>query len=193
MADSEIHVGSGRRKFDKKLLLKRLLIGGGLVVLVAAVAGGAGAGLRWWQVKQDQKRAGQPQAISKEANEAQDLALSGDFDKAHDTINDALDNPSLSAQAKHDLYLQQGVTYENQANYDAAMESYKKAEAAKESMDAAQSIARMYEIKEDKASAITYYKKAATLVPEDETMRDALKKYFENKVIVLEGGQPNYE
>lgn len=193
MANSEIHVGSGGRKFNKKLLLKRLLIGGGLVVLVAAVAGGAGVGVRWLQVKQDQKRAAQPEAISKEASEAENLTMGGDFDKAHDTINDALDNPSLSAQAKHDLYVQQGVTYENQKNYDAAMESYKKAEAAKPSMNAAQSIARMYELKEDKASAIAYYKKAIPLIPEEDAMKDALKKYFENKIIVLEGGQPNYE
>ena len=193
MADSEIHVGSGRRKFDKKLLLKRLLIGTGLVVLVAAVAGGAGAGLRWWQVKQDQKRAAQPQAVSKEATEAQNLALEGDFDKAHDTVNEALKNPSLSAQAKHDLYLQQGVTYENETKNAEALESYRKAFSIKETMDAAQAIARMFEAAGDKQQAIIYYGKAIPLVPQDDAMRDAFKKYFENKIIVLEGGQPNYE
>lgn len=165
----------------------------GVVVLVAAFAGGAGAGVRWLKVKQEEKRAAAPAAIAKEVSEAEKLAMGGDLDKAHDSINDALDNPNLSAQAKHDLYMQQGVTYENEKKYDQALESYRKAFETKESSQAAESIARMYEQKGDKASAITYYEKAIPLIPQDDAMKDALKKYYENKIIVLKGGEPNYE
>ena len=198
MSDSEIHVGSGRRKFDKKLLLKRFLIGTGLVVLVAGVAGGAGVGLRWLQTRQEKKQATTsldniPATVTKEASEAQELSAKGEFGKAHDTINKALENSNLSDGAKYELHMQQGITYENETNYDAAMESYKKAESVHASTDAAQSIARMYEAKGDKSSAITYYKKAITLIPKDDAMYEATKKFFENTIIVLEGGQPKYE
>ncbi len=165
----------------------------GAVVLVAGLAGGAGAGVRWFKTKQEEKRAASPTAITKEATAAQKLTQGGDLDKAHDTINDALDNPGISAQSKHDLYMQQGATYENQKKYDEATESYQKALDAKESMQAYESLARMAEQKGDKTLAIGYYEKAIPLIPEDDAMKDAIKKYYENKIIVLKGGEPNYE
>lgn len=164
----------------------------GAVLIVAALGLAAGAGVRRLQTRREFSSS-KPENITKEASAAQNQTLGGNLDKAHDIINKALENPSLSAKAKHDLYLQQGVTYENQKDYDAAMASYRKAESAKETMDAAQSIARMAEQKGDKALAITYYKKAIPLIPSQDAMKDALKKYFENKIKVLEGGQPDYE
>ena len=158
------------------------------------LAGGAGAGARWWQQQKTQELQGPPPSpVAKENTRAESLALKGDYDGAHETINNALADPNLSAQAKHDLYLQQGVTYENQKDYDAAMESYRKAESIKETADVMQAIARMAEMKQDVALAVTYYKKAIPLIPEDEVMKESLKKYYENKIIVLQGGQPNYE
>lgn len=189
MADTTVHVGGGGSKHK----LRRVLVGLGVVLLVVVLSLAAGGAARWFQQKREFARQAKPEAISKEAKEAQDLAFSGDFNKAHDTIDDALDNPSLSAKAKHDLYLQQGVTYENEKNYDAAMESYRKAESFTETMDAVQSIARMAEIKGDKQMAITYYKKAIPLIPKDDAMAESTKKYFENKIIELEGGTVKYE
>lgn len=189
MANPVITMGRGGSKHN----LRRVLMVLGAVVLVAGLAGGAGVGVRWLQAKQAQKRAASPQAIAEETTEAQQLAMSGDLDKAHETVNDALDNPGISAQSKHDLYIQQGVTYENQQEYDAAAESYRKALAAKESSQAYESLARMAEQKGDKALAITYYEKAIPLIPADDSMRDAIKKYYENKIVVLKGGEPDYE
>jgi len=189
MADIPVIVGKGGSKHK----LRRVLVGFGLVLIVAALALAAGAGARWLQQKREYSRLAKPENVTKEASAAQKQSFMGDYDKALTTINEALDNPSLSAQAKHDLYLQQGAAYENQKKYDEAMASYRKAESFKETLDAAQSIARMAEQKGDKALAITYYKKAITLIPDDDAMKDALKKYFENTIRVLEGKEPIYE
>lgn len=184
MINPEIHVGDGKSKLNKKRLAK----GVGLFLLVVVFAGAAGAGLRWLQQQKEYQRLGKPDVIAKEATKAQDLALSGDFDKAHGTINDALDNPRLSADAKYDLLMQRGITYENQDDPDAAMSSYREAESIKQTMNVAQSIARMAELKGDKQLAISQYKKAIPLIPQDDAMKDSTKRYFENKITELEGG-----
>jgi Tfp pilus assembly protein PilF len=188
MTDMQVQVGSGGRKHT----LKRMLPGLGILLLVVVVALAAGGGVRWWQ---QQKTKDRPpvQVVAKEVTQAQNQAISGDFDKAHETVKKALDKPSLSSQERYDLLMQQGLTYESQKNYSAAMESFRAAEALKKTMDVAQCIARMADSLGDKQLAITYYKKAITLIPEDDVMKDSLKKYFNNNIIVLEGGQPAYE
>jgi tetratricopeptide (TPR) repeat protein len=188
MAETAVHVGGGGSKHK----LRRVLVGFGIVLLVVVVSLAAGGAARWFQQKSQYDRSAKPEAITKEATAAQNLALKGDYDKAQETISKALDNPSLSAQAKHDLYMQQGVTYENQRNYDAALESYRKAESFKETSIAAAAIANIAEIKGDKQLAITYYKKAIPLIPDD-AMKDSTKKYFENKITELEGGVVKYD
>ncbi len=189
MANPVITVGQGGSKHK----LRRVLMVLGAVVLVAGLAGGAGAGVRWLKTKQEEKRAASPQAISKDVSDAQKQILGDDLDKAHGTINDALDNPGISAQSKHDLYLQQGAIFENEKKYDEAAASYQKALEAKESSQAYESLARLAEQKGDKDLAISYYEKAIPLIPQDDAMKDAIKKYYENKIIVLKGGKPNYE
>lgn len=189
MAEIVAQVGEGGSKHK----LRRLLLGLGVVLLVAVLAAAAGAGARWLQHRKEYSRAAKPEAVNKDVSAAQNLTFNGNFDKAHETISKALDNPNLSAQAKYDLYMQEGVMYETQQKNDAAMESYRKAEAAKETMDVAQSIARMAEAKGDKQLAITYYKKAITLIPQDDALRDSAKKYFEDKITELEGGTVNHD
>lgn len=189
MGNSAIQVGEGGSKHK----LRRALIGVGVVVLVAVLAAVVGAGVRWFQQQRDYDNRAKPEAITQEATTAQNQALGGNFDQAHETINKALDNPNLSTQAKYDLYMQQGVTYEGQKNYDAAMESYRKAESLKETTEVTSAIASLAESRGDKQTAITYYKKAIPLIPEDDAMKDSLKKYFEDKVTELEGGVVNHE
>ena len=187
MTDTGIHVGRGGSKHK----LRRVLIGAGAVLLVVAVSLGAGVGLRWWQQQREYARLGAPEAVAKEAAEAQNLTLMGDFNKAHDTINAALGNPKLSADAKHRLLMQQGTAYQNQQKLDEAMNSYRRAESLKQTQSAAEAIANVAEMKGDKELAIQYYQKAISLIPSDDVLKDSTKKYYEDKIITLQGGQPN--
>ncbi len=194
MADADINAGMGSKKRAKK----RLFMTVGLILLVVAVAGGVGVGTRWWQERHKPQSAEHVNPgevkFSKAVTDAQKLMISGDYDKAHETINKALGAPGISAQEKHDLYMQQSIVYENQQNYDAALESSRHAGSAMESLQSAQSIANLAANKGDKEEAIAYYKKAITLIPDDPPqVRDNLKQYFENMIIYLEGGQPVYE
>lgn len=184
MADSNIHVGQGGSRHK----LRRVLIGVGAALLVAVVSLAAGAGMRWWQQQREYSRLSKPEAVSKEATEAQDLTLRGDFDKAHDTINKALDNPKLSSDAKYELFMQQGGAYEGQEKNDKAMESYRQAESLKETQIVTEAIARLAEAKGDKELAIRYYQKAISLIPSDDVMKDGTKKYYEDQIFVLQGG-----
>lgn len=184
MTDSNIHVGQGGSKHK----LRRLLISACITLLVAGVALAAGVGVRWWQQQREFARIGAPEAIAKEAAAAQNLSMMGNFDKAHDTINKALDNPKLSEDAKHQLYMQQGAAYQGQKNYNAAMDSYRQAESLKETQVLAEAIATIAAAQGNKDLAISYYQKAISLIPSDDAMKDSTKKYYDNQIFVLQGG-----
>jgi tetratricopeptide (TPR) repeat protein len=182
--NSSIQVGSGKRKSEKPRWQF-------VAVLIAVVilALGAGAWLRWWQQDDRAEPEEQPSSVSR----AENLTLNGNYEQAHKTVNDALADPNLSDDEKYDLLIQQGIIYENQNDVEAAMASYRRAESVKETADVDQSIARMAEELGDKQLAIEYYKKAIPLIPQDDPTRESLKIYFENKIRVLEGGEPVYE
>lgn len=184
MTDSKIQVGEGGRKFRWPKWQSVVVF-----VSVIVVAGAAGVGLRWLQQYRDYKQQAKPDAVAAKAVNAQDIALSGDYDKAHKEISEALDNPQLSNDGKYTLLFQQGVTYENQQNYDAAIQSYKAAEAIKVTQSVAEAIARTAETKGDKELAISYYKKAITLIDTNQPLAEDTRKFYEQSIVNL-GGQP---
>ncbi len=183
VANSPNHTGGEKARSRKKLVLAVLLVAG-----VAVLAGGAGAAWNW-----SRHRGTHPKkldAVSQAAADAQKQVFSGNYDKAHQSINTALENPKLSAEAKQNLYMQEGSVYENQKKYDKAMESYRKAEALGETAGITQSIAFLAVKMDNKELAITYFRKTIPLLPKGDRMYDENKKYFENWVIHLEGGEP---
>lgn len=162
-----------------------------LIVAVILIAAAVGVGARWLQKRHDYSY--KTQVMPQDVTAAQQLTAKGDFDKAHETINNALKDPKLSAQDKYYLLMQQGYTYEGQKDPSAAMDTYLKAEAVMQTMDVAQAIARLAADKGDKELAISYYQKALTLIPKDDPMRVEYKKYFESAISVLQTGQPKYD
>lgn len=174
--------GKGGKSRKRRLLIVLAFVG------VAVVAGGSGVGLSWWQYQQQERTHPGEVEFSEQFTEAQKQTLNSDYDKAHSTLDEALKDPNTPPSEMHDLYIQQGVVYENENKMDEAVESYKKAESYKESLQAAQSIARIAVQKDDKQLAITYYKKAILLLKnESPQAQDNLKKYFEDAIAHLEG------
>lgn len=181
---------AGIQVYSGKKHKPNLLLTIGIIVGVIVIAAGAGLGLSLWQQRAYDYTT---QTVPKEVTDAQNLVASGDFDKAHETVNNALKDPNLSTQSKYDLLMQQAFTYEGQKKPDAAMEAYRQADAVMQTMDTAQCIARLAADKGDKEMAIAYYQKALTLIPNDSPMRDENKKYFESMISVLQGGEPKYD
>lgn len=176
-------------KNDKR---RKVLIVFGIVAVILVV--GVGLGVRWWLQQRDYEQQAGTDAIVEVMEDSQNYMFAGDFDQAHDVVNKALDNPRLSDQAKIDLYLQQGATYESQENYSSAMESYRRAETlAPDSYGIILSIANLATLMDNKELAIEYYKKAIPLLPEDDPMREANRKYLEGWVTILEEGGPHDE
>jgi tetratricopeptide (TPR) repeat protein len=170
---------------------KKLIILG-IIVLVLAV--GIGLGVRWWLQQRDYERQSEPDAIVETMEDAQNYMFAGDFDQAHDVVDRALDNPRLSDQAKFDLYLQQGATFESQENYSAALESYRKAEALQpDAYGVILTIANLATLMEDNALALEYFRKAIPLLPEDDPLRETNRQYLEDWVTILEEGGPRDE
>lgn len=189
MTETGIQVGNGSRKRK----LKRVLVGVGIVLLVAAAAGGAGVGVRWWQNRgsvDDTHDHTHEEEFSEDVVNAQKLALEDDYDKAHQVINEALNKEGIPAKEKYDLLIQQGITYENQQNYDKALESYRQAESYLETSQVAQYIGYIADMQGNKEMAIAYFKKAISLLPEDDPMTPTTKGYLENRIKALEEGQP---
>lgn len=183
MTDMTVQVGEGGKK--RKPWWQFVLI----FVVVVVVAGGAGFGLRWLVQYRDYKNAAKPDAVTLKAEEAQNLANTGKYDEALEATADALKNPQLSLEQKHQLFYQQGLTYENQQKYDLAIQNYKQAEAIKELRGLAEAMARVYELQGDKAQAIAYYKKAIRLIPADYPLKEDTKSYYEQSIANLESAQ----
>src|SRR6266550_3860227 len=169
---------------------KKQLVTGLVVVVLLILATAIGVGLRWWQNKQAAQNgngstnlnlgeSGLPaDTLPQKVKEAQDLASSGKVDDSNKAIDSALGGTSNSDE-KYDLYLQQGVNNENQQKYDAAVASYKSAEASKQTFTVYKSLGRVSEALNKKQDAIDYYKKALTLIGSKDPLRDFEKKDLE--------------
>lgn len=186
MAETILQNGNGTNK--RKFL--GVLVSVGLVVAVAAFAAGLGVGARWLQHKHAHDHDDEPAAGNlvtfEEVDKAHDLIQEGEYDKARESIDKALERSNISTQEKHDLLVQKAIAYENEQNDDAALEVYYQAEAVQESLQVAQSIANIADRQGNKELAIAYFKKAITLVPNN-AAGEMLKEYFEGRLAHLEG------
>ncbi|MBX6334935.1 hypothetical protein IRY61_06395 [Candidatus Saccharibacteria bacterium] len=184
MAEPTISTGRG----GNKRALKIALIVVGVLVLAGAIAAGA-----WWWQQQERDRSAEKDPMTQTAEEVQNQVITGEFDKAHETIGKALERSNLSDKDKYNLYMQQGAVYESQQNYEAAMESYRKAEAIRVDVGVVYAIANVAQLMGNKELAAEYFRKAIPLIPEDDPMRDQRRIDFENWARMMEGLEPIYE
>jgi tetratricopeptide (TPR) repeat protein len=179
-----------------KLTKKQLLIILGVIGLIV-VAFGAGV-LVWWL--QHKNTASTPangkvvgsqsdHALLKPAADAQQQALKGDTQGAVTTIQNALKQPNVSNDDKYTLLVQEGVTYSNNHQYQQALDVLKQAEAVSSTFTTSHLIAEQAEALGDKATALTYYKKALTQLDPNAISYRSDKTFYENKVRSL-GGTP---
>lgn len=96
-----------------------------------------------------------------------------------------------SITERYDAALQIAVIYINEQKYDNAIYWYKEAEkiANKEQFGDVQGVALAAELKGDKSTAVTYYKKALDLYPSNSPIVSMEKAQLKQKIIEL-GGQP---
>jgi len=160
------------------------------VVGALLIAAGAG-GLLWWlqHSQAPQTPAATASPLPKNVNDVQTLRLQGNYDEAQKKTDDALNNSKTSTDEKYMLYIQQGSTFADQGNFQAAADSYTKAEGVKETYEVATLLATTYTKAGSKDKAIEYYKKAITLIPPNYVLGESDKATFEQDIRNL-GGQP---
>ena len=107
-------------------------------------------------------------------------------------INDALSEYDKAIASAKDNYskaylLQSKATvYFNNRDYDNALETAKKADELSNSSASNYLIARVYEEKGDKDSAVLFYKKAIELVDEEDPVAGDDIQYYQDKIRRLE-------
>ncbi len=117
---------------------------------------------------------------------AQSLAAQGKYDQAQQSITNSI-AATTDKSEKYDLYLEQGVTYENQQNYTAAIDAYTHANTVKPTVGAYEAIGRVAEMLGNKQLAIDSYSKELLLLTKTDERTTSLKQTLETKIQELKG------
>lgn len=181
---------------------KKIITIVGVVLLILAAAG-AGVFLRWQQNQNPGNNqngndggntsVGNPETdglaqnpLPDSVKEAQDLASTGNIEESNKQLGVSIANATNNDE-KYELYLQQGVNYENTQKWDDALTAYKNAEAIKKTATVYISLGRTSEGKGDKSAAANYYKQAIPLMDNQDPMYEADKRRLEDKIKALGG------
>lgn len=117
----------------------------------------------------------------KAVTDAQKAVDQGDYTKAQNTLDTAL-KTTTSTDDKFDLYLEKGVSYENEQKYNDAITAYQQAAAAKSLPSAYQAIARVATLIGNKRLAIDSYNKAISLLDLNDARSASLKQTLEEQI-----------
>ncbi|HSE60952.1 MAG TPA: tetratricopeptide repeat protein [Candidatus Saccharimonadales bacterium] len=169
-------------------LTKKQLLSGVVVVGLLAAAAAAGFGLQFLLNKNNAPTQTVEGKLPAVVDQVQDLRMQGDQQAVSNKINEALKDSSTSNETKYMLYIQQGNVATDKSDWKAAIDSYLKAAAIKETYEVTGLLAETYKQAGDKNKAIEYYKKAIPLIP-DTPVKEDDKAALEAKIKAL-GGQP---
>lgn len=178
---------------------KKLIITVIAVVLLLAAGLGAGMWLRWFQSGGGNTNGGDTSGntsngegdaltqndLPSNVKAAQDTAATSGAEESNKQIASSL--PGASNDDKFELYLQQGINFENESKWSDALTSYKNAEAIKQTANVYESLGRVEENLGDKNAAIDYYKKAIPLLNQDSPMYASYKQGLQDKITALGG------
>lgn len=161
---------------QKKTWLKVLV-----AVLVVVLVAAAGAGLRWWQNREEAR------TIQNVIADAQDRALRGNTDEAQTAVDEALQREGLTNDEKYNLYNEQASIYLAKQEDDKAQESFMLALQYKKTDDVYQGLATLAIRKKDNEQAIKYYQEALKYIDENGPNAEALKKQIQLSIDSLQG------
>lgn len=181
---------------------KKQIITIAAVVLLLAVAVGAGVLLRWWQnngatnngtnngSSNTSTSSGEGDSLTQNdlpsaVRDAQDTAATAGAEESNKQIATSL--PSAANDEKFELYLQQGLNFENEQKWNDALTSYKNAEALKKTSNVYESLGRVEENLGNKTDAINYYKQAIPLLNQNSPMYASYKQGLQDKITALGG------
>lgn len=173
-------------KKSKKKLSRKKMLTIAIVAGILALAILVGVLVRFIQQKTTDSNTGQDtfvpgQNLPKAATDSQALAGQGKFDEANKKVDEALAGNPQDAE-KYELYIQQGINYQNQKDYPKALESYKKAEAVKQDYKVTVLIGDVAMAQGNKPLALEYYKKALGLLATDNPLYNSEKRRLEDKI-----------
>ncbi len=100
--------------------------------------------------------------------------------------DDALDTLDILKEKKFDsakLYYYYGITYYKKNEIESAIENLKKSIKIKENYDSLFALASIYLSKKDYENAIKYFEKALKLKPENEELKEKIKKIYTRKFL----------
>ena len=160
------------------------------IVAVVVVAAGIGAVVRWYDVFfKGEPKTPAPEALPAVVEEVQNLQLDGETEKSDQKITELLANSSTSQSDKYALYIMQGDSAGSKQEFQAAADAYAKAAAIRETYEVTSKLGAAWDGIGDKQKAISYYRRAIQLMPQDSPTRDADKRRLEMSIEYLESGQ----
>jgi len=179
---------------------KKQIITAVVVVLVLALAVGAGVLLQWLQHKGGSGNKGATtdttqldssgtqvqNTLPDSVKSAQNAAAMGDYSQSNKDIANSIAT-SKDNDEKFELYIQQGVNDENEGKYADAVAAYKSAEALKQTWAIYENLGRATAATGDKTAAIAYYKKALSMVPDNDPLKDLEKNQLQENITNLGG------
>lgn len=165
------------------------------IAVVAAIVAAIGAGVlfRSMQNNDDPQTQNGGSGVqledrrSEETKKAQDLALSGNVDEATKYINDQLEKGNLDDGQKYDLYLQQGVILYEQGKHQESYDSYKRAEAIKQTREISELLADAAAGMGKDDQAVQHLKDAIQRMNTNSPIYDDDKATIEDKIRSLGG------
>lgn len=123
----------------------------------------------------------QPKAVV----DAQQLDAQGKYDQAQQAIVSALADTTDSTE-KYELYLEQGANFENEQQYNEAIDAYNKANAIKPSAGTYDAIGQVAQLIGNKQLAIDSYTKEIELLPPNSDKGASMKQQLEAQIKELQ-------
>jgi len=184
-----------KERKGKRAISRKAIITTAIVVGIALVALGIGL-LASWLLQNGSNPGGSSNGTSndqsgliglpqnpqlKAVTDAQKSVDQGDYTKAQSTLDTAL-KTTTNTDDKFDIYLEKGVTYENEQKYNDAITAYQQAAATKSLPSAYQAIARVATTIGNKQLAIDSYNKAISLLNPNDARSASLKQTLQEQI-----------
>jgi len=178
-----IVVGDGKHKKMSLAKHARLVA---VCVALAVLAAGAGGTIRWLQSRGKTATIKVSPTIQKVQN-IQNLAITGQTDKAQQQLTQALDNPDLKTVDKVALLNTQASMYENQKQYQKALDVFEQVDKLLPTEGSAEAIGRVEQALGDNKAAIAAYKLAMTRIDPNSSLHESDKSNLEALIKSLGG------